>query len=137
MIQDNATPHRLYRSRGDKMVAGVAGGLGQYFNIDPVLVRLAFVALTFWGCIGLPLYIVLAIVVPKRPLGEAETPVTFNFDTSRAREITGLALAGFGALLLVGNLGWGSAFWNVFNGHVFWPVVLIVIGAVLLLRQRD
>lgn len=137
MIQDNATPHRPYRSRGQRMVAGVAGGLGQYFKIDPVLVRLAFVALTFWGCIGLPLYIVLAIVVPQRPLGEAETPFTSSIDTSRAREITGLALAGFGALLLVDNLGWGSAFWNVFNGHTFWPLVLIVVGAVLLLRQRD
>lgn len=137
MMQENATPRRLYRSRRERMVAGVAGGLAQYFNVDPVLVRLAFAVLTIWGGIGLPIYIVLAIVVQERPQGEPEAPITSNIDAGRAREIAGLVLAGLGGLLLVGNLGWGHAFWGIFNGHTLWPLVLIVIGAVLLLRQRD
>ena len=54
---------RLYRSRDERMVAGVAGGIAEYFNIDPTLVRLAFVALTLvGGGIGL-----LAIIMPLEP----------------------------------------------------------------------
>jgi len=59
---------RLYRSRGQRMVAGVAGGIAQYLNVDPTLVRLAFVALTLvGGGIGLALYVILAIIMPLEP----------------------------------------------------------------------
>src|SRR5215210_6866298 len=54
---------RLMRSRTDKMIAGVAGGVGQYLAIDPVLVRLAFVALCFTG-VGVLLYPVLWLIMP-------------------------------------------------------------------------
>jgi phage shock protein C len=56
---------KLTRSTSDRMVAGVAGGLARYFDIDPVLVRLAFVALTLAGGPGLILYIILWIVMPE------------------------------------------------------------------------
>jgi phage shock protein C len=54
---------RLMRSRTDKIIAGVAGGIGQYLAIDPVLVRLAFVALALTG-VGLLLYPVLWLIMP-------------------------------------------------------------------------
>ena len=54
---------RLMRSRTDKVFAGVAGGIGQYLAIDPVLVRLAFVALAFTG-VGVLLYPVLWMIMP-------------------------------------------------------------------------
>ena len=54
---------RLMRSRTDKMIAGVAGGIAQYLAIDPVIVRLAFVALCFTG-VGVLLYPVLWLVMP-------------------------------------------------------------------------
>lgn len=54
---------RLMRSRTDKIIAGVAGGIGQYLAIDPVLVRLAFVALCFAG-VGVLLYPILWLVMP-------------------------------------------------------------------------
>ena len=54
---------RLMRSRTDKVIAGVAGGIGQYLAIDPVIVRLAFVALVFTG-VGLFLYPVLWLIMP-------------------------------------------------------------------------
>lgn len=58
---------RLYKSRRSKMVCGVCGGIAEYFNIDPTLVRLAFVLLTFgWGS-GLLAYIVAAVVMPENP----------------------------------------------------------------------
>lgn len=56
---------RLYRSRDERMVAGVAGGISRYFNVDPTLVRLAFVAFTLaGGGSGLLAYVILAILMP-------------------------------------------------------------------------
>ncbi len=60
----NTTTQRLSRSCSDRMIAGVAGGLAKYFNIDPTLVRLAFVALALAGGPGLLLYIIMWIVMP-------------------------------------------------------------------------
>jgi phage shock protein C len=57
-------PSRLYRSRSQKMIAGVCGGLGEYFDVDPVLIRLMFVVTTFISGAGILAYIVLWIVVP-------------------------------------------------------------------------
>jgi phage shock protein C len=57
-------PSRLYRSRSQKMIAGVAGGLGEYFDVDPVLIRLLFVVTSFISGAGILAYIVLWIVIP-------------------------------------------------------------------------
>ncbi|MCS6835152.1 MAG: PspC domain-containing protein [Anaerolineae bacterium] len=58
---------RLYRSREDRQLAGVCGGLAEYFNVDPTLVRLVFVAMTLLGGPGLLIYIIMAVVVPESP----------------------------------------------------------------------
>ena len=57
---------RLYRSN-DKMVAGVCAGIAEYFDIDPTLIRLGWVVLTFIGFSGLLAYIIAAIIIPKAP----------------------------------------------------------------------
>lgn len=57
------TPQRLLRSRTEKVIAGVAGGIAAYVSVDPVIVRLAFLALTFTG-VGLFLYPILWIIMP-------------------------------------------------------------------------
>jgi phage shock protein PspC (stress-responsive transcriptional regulator) len=56
----------LTKSRENKVVAGVCGGLGRYFNIDPALLRVGFAAATIFG-VGMPiiLYVVLAVVLPQ------------------------------------------------------------------------
>ena len=60
---------RLMRSRRDAVIAGVCGGLGEYFNIDPVIVRLIFVLATLTSGIGFVLYPVLWLIMPKAPPG--------------------------------------------------------------------
>ncbi|MCX6268680.1 MAG: PspC domain-containing protein [Bacteroidetes bacterium] len=60
-------PKRLYRSISDRKFAGVAGGLAEYFIIDPLLIRLAFVILTLAGGGGFLIYLVLWIVTPENP----------------------------------------------------------------------
>jgi phage shock protein C len=57
----------LYRSRQNRMIAGVCGGLGEYFNVDPTIVRLIFVLVGLLGGPGLILYIIMAIIVPEAP----------------------------------------------------------------------
>lgn len=55
---------RLYRSRKERMICGVCGGIADYFNVDPTLVRLAFVLFLFCGGGGFLAYIIAAIIVP-------------------------------------------------------------------------
>ncbi|MCI9092802.1 MAG: PspC domain-containing protein [Coprobacillus sp.] len=58
---------RLYKSKTDVMICGVCGGLAEYFEVDPTIVRLIAVVLIFgWGS-GLLAYLVAAIIIPKRP----------------------------------------------------------------------
>jgi phage shock protein C len=62
-----AKTRRLYRSRTDRKLAGVCGGLAQYFNIDAILMRVLFVVLALLGGPGLVIYLMLWIVVPEEP----------------------------------------------------------------------
>lgn len=58
---------RLYRSKKDRLIAGVCGGIAEYFNVDPTLVRLAWVVLALgWGT-GVLAYIIAWIIVPEDP----------------------------------------------------------------------
>jgi phage shock protein C len=58
---------RLYRSRNDRVLGGVCSGLGKYFNIDPVIVRLIWALLFFAAGLGFLAYIIAWIVVPVEP----------------------------------------------------------------------
>lgn len=57
---------RLYRSDKDKMICGVCGGIAEYFDFDPTLVRLAWIVLFALGGSGFLAYIIAAIIVPRR-----------------------------------------------------------------------
>jgi phage shock protein C len=58
---------RLYRLREDRILAGVCSGLGDYFNIDPVIFRLGFVLITLgWGS-GILLYLIMWLIIPLKP----------------------------------------------------------------------
>ena len=59
--------NRLQRSRNEKIIGGVCGGLAEYFNVDPVLVRVLFVVVTLMGGAGVLLYLILWAVVPLAP----------------------------------------------------------------------
>jgi phage shock protein C len=58
---------KLYRSRSDKMIAGVCGGLAQYLSLDPTLIRLLFVLIVLLGGADVLAYLILMIVVPEEP----------------------------------------------------------------------
>lgn len=90
------TPRRLTRSGADTMIGGVAGGLGRYFSVDPILFRIGFVVLTFVGGIGVLAYLGLLAFVPsdgeERPGG-----------TSRAAAIAGAVVLGVALVTFLGS----------------------------------
>jgi phage shock protein PspC (stress-responsive transcriptional regulator) len=57
---------KLYRSKEYKQIAGVCGGLGEYFDIDPIIFRMLFIGLLFGGGSGLMIYILMWIFVPAK-----------------------------------------------------------------------
>jgi phage shock protein PspC (stress-responsive transcriptional regulator) len=65
-----AQSRKLYRSRTDRKLAGVCGGLAQYFNLDATLIRVLFIVLAVLGA-GLVIYLAMWIIVPNEPQGAA------------------------------------------------------------------
>jgi phage shock protein C len=124
-MENIRTTQRLYRSATDKAIAGVCGGLAHYFNIDPALVRLAFVVFALAGGASVLLYIVLWIAVP---VGEGTPAVALG---DRGHEMLATVLIAIGALWLLANLG---AF-TFINWRFAWPLVLVAAGVALLLRR--
>ena len=65
---------RLYRSRDERMIWGVCGGIAKYFDVDPTLIRLIAVLTLFFACTGILIYLILTIIMPLEPLGSQSTP---------------------------------------------------------------
>ena len=119
-------PRRLYRRR-DGRIAGVAGGLADYFRIDPVLVRLAFVVSIFVGGIGIIAYLIAWLVLPTDDEDRPHSAIrssTASFTTVAA------------IVLLVVAVAIGMAnFDGLFAGGVIIPLALIA-GGIFLLTQK-
>jgi phage shock protein PspC (stress-responsive transcriptional regulator) len=140
---------RLYRSRRDKMISGVCGGLGEYFKIDPVLIRLIFVILAFINAIGIIAYILLWIIVPPEGKGgrpsevvrenieeikeEAEkitkgVKVEVESEDRRNRIFFGFIIIIIGLLLLLANFN--VIYWSAIGK--LWPLFLVLLGFYLI-----
>ncbi|KTD06758.1 PspC domain-containing protein [Legionella jamestowniensis] len=68
--QNQDSKKRLYRSRRDKMIAGVCGGLADYFNMDPTVMRLIFILLLLLGGSAILVYLIMWLVVPLEPVAD-------------------------------------------------------------------
>ncbi len=140
---------RLCRSRKNRIVAGVAGGLGEYFDIDPVLVRVIFVVATLASGVGILAYIILWIVVPYERFEFQQNASTAEGDSNmgqntevygyhnrkqRGSVVGGLVLVVLGVLFLAQN------YIPDFHFSDTWPLILVAIGAGLIissLRRED
>jgi phage shock protein C len=119
---------KLYRSRTNSMIAGICGGLGEYLSVDPAILRVVAVLLIFADGIGLLAYLVGWIIIPRRPMMEAEV-ITIEKSTL-SYLLPGLALIFLGLIFLLDNLvPW-------FRFRYLWPVILIVVGIALLLKTQ-
>lgn len=115
---------RLRRSVSDRYIAGVAGGLGRHFNIDPTVIRVLLAVLTLFGGAGVLIYAVCWCFVPEEGKDRAGINVS-----SDARKILLLAAAGIAVLLAVGD---------AFNGFdAGWPIASLAVIVAVIMIARD
>lgn len=131
---DHGTPtqptvRRVTRSRTDRVFGGVCGGLGRYFGVDPVLLRVAAVALALSGGLGLVAYLIGWAVIPEDPEG-TEPPPPRPVNGHGASVAVGAALIALGALLLL------RMFVPWFSMALFWPLVVVGAGVLILVSAR-
>jgi phage shock protein PspC (stress-responsive transcriptional regulator) len=121
-------PRTLRRSRTDRVGAGVAGGLGEYFGVDPVLFRVLFATAAFFGGAGLLLYLLAWTVIPESDT--ERSPVDNWIHGLRQRRLPFILVAIVAAVLF-----WLVAFSWWAPGPVL-PIVLIIVGLVLQFGRR-
>jgi phage shock protein PspC (stress-responsive transcriptional regulator) len=146
---------RLYRSQTDRIIGGVCGGLGEYLRVDPTIVRLLFVLFAIASGMGLIVYFIMWAIVPlegQGVAGEADTlaanrnEMAQGIRTIRSNVggslrnpdrqtwlIIGSGLVILGLLFLADALGLSWLSW--FRPGAWWPVILVVLGALLVLRR--
>jgi phage shock protein C len=148
------TTKRLYRSAKSKVFGGVAGGIAEYFDIDPIIIRLLFVIIAFAGGGGAIVYLILWIALPLEPI----TPFTMNMgagetqgaDNTAAHSTPGHTagptepfsfpvkkenkngLIGGVVLIALGLIFLANRFIPNINFGDLWPLVLVVLGGVLI-----
>lgn len=123
---------RLQRSRDDRVIAGVCGGLAEYFGIDPVLVRIATLVLVFAGGAGLLLYVIGWIAIPVEPeAGAGERPSAEPRERTTGSFTIGIVFVLLGAFFLVDEV------WSDFlSWEYVWPIALIALGVAVIVRER-
>jgi len=127
---------RLYRSREDKVLAGVCGGLGEYLDIDPVLIRVAWVAMALLKGFGILLYLVWIFVVPLKPY--VEEVARKQRRGGIAGILFGSALIFLGVIFLADEWHWIDLhWWGGWSWDYVFPVLLMGAGAWLLVRSRE
>lgn len=148
---------RLYRSRTDRMVGGVCGGMAAYLNVDATIVRLVVAVLALVQGVGVVLYLLGWILIPAegrqtgspgdvaregaeemavqaRSFGDSVRKAVGS-DSGNAAVVVGIVLVLVGVVFLLRSLGivlFGWVEWGV-----LWPILLIGAGVVLLLRHRN
>ena len=130
-----ATERRtLRRSSTDKVIAGVAGGIGAYFGIDSVIVRIAFILLTFLGGAGPFLYLIGWLALPTEDSPSVIAKALGGGTPNRFRSLLAVALIGLG-LLITANLSGDlfDLFVDVWSIAPYLAVILIAAGVALVL----
>ena len=118
---------RPRRSGADRKIAGVAGGLGRTFGVDPVLIRVAFVVLTIFGGFGLTLYVLGWLLLPAD--GDEVSPgeALLGRGRSATPPVLAVGLAVVAAISIMSMFSWGLP---------FWPLVIAGVVVVLVARNK-
>jgi phage shock protein PspC (stress-responsive transcriptional regulator) len=126
---ENGAAKRLERSRSDRMLAGVSGGLARYFDIHPAVFRVGFVVLTLLGGAGILIYLAAALVMPDE--GQEDSVATAALRSRRERPwpLIGLALVGVAVASLLAR----ATLWP--HGDAWW-LLLLAGGAILWITRH-
>lgn len=123
-VEESPGTGLLRRSTEDKVVAGVCGGLGRYFGVDPIWFRIAFVVLAIGGGSGVLLYLIAWVAMPEQRTGEdlGQGPSSIG---AQGPVIAGVALIAVGLMLLINNLvPWFD--------RIMWPLVVVAVGLAMI-----
>jgi phage shock protein PspC (stress-responsive transcriptional regulator) len=128
-VTSTAQIKRLERSSSDKMLAGVSGGLGRYFDLNSAVFRLGFVVLTLLGGVGLLVYLAAVLVIPAEGADQSIAAQVLAERRDRPWPVVGLGLAGVALVLLLsrGEIGVGAG----------WSVALIAGLAILWVSRGE
>jgi phage shock protein PspC (stress-responsive transcriptional regulator) len=135
---------RLTRSH-DRRLGGVCGGLADYFDIDPTLVRVLFVLSFFLPPVGgtvVLAYLVLWLIMPAPQGAPAAERMDLGGSGPDGALILGVILLGagmvflFGAMGMGGFWGWGMPWFGVHLMRMFWPAALIAAGVLIIMASR-
>jgi len=144
---------KLIRLEKNKVLGGVCGGVAEFFNIDPTIVRLIFILITIFGGSGILLYIILWLVIPsEKSDGEiSEKNIKMGADemkeraeefanrakdypkTENSKVLVGVFVLALGVILLFQNFG----IFRFFNLWRLWPIAIIVLGYLILTKRND
>ncbi|MDD5062955.1 MAG: PspC domain-containing protein [Candidatus Marinimicrobia bacterium] len=142
---------KLYRSDQQKIVAGVCGGIAEYFEIDPVLIRLIWIVLIVFGGTGILAYLIAWIVIPTRQMKNEEPVVKEEpvvekpeskpqSQSQNMRLFWGIVLILIGLLIVANQFWWPLDFFRlVIKGifKFFIPAILIVLGIFIILQGSE
>lgn len=128
---------KLYRSATDNVIAGVCGGLGEYFSVDPLLFRILFLLMALGGGGGLLAYVILWLAMPLAPSVNSIKQNNMNEPTfppaHPRRNWLGMALIIIGLVMLLDRLlpaGW-------FDWGLFWAMLILVMGLVIYFKRQN
>ena len=134
---------RIFRSKEDKMIAGVCGGIAEYFEVDSVWIRLAAVFLVFASGVGLVLYIIAWIIMPENPNQKDKTKtISEKIVSDSQKKIKKKHNHREGAMLgtlliIIGSYFFLKRLFPVFDMDNIWPFILIFFGIYLLSRGKN
>lgn len=127
---ENGAVKRLERSRSDRMVAGVCGGLARYFDIHPAFYRVGFVVLTLLGGAGILIYAAAALVIPDEGKEDSVATAALRNRRDRPWPLIGLALVGVALASLLSQ----ATLWP--HGDA-WILLLVAGGAILWITRHS
>src|SRR5437870_3009515 len=135
-MENNTTisGRRLYKSRNNRIIDGVCGGVAEYFGVDPTVVRILWVLVSLLGGSGLILYIVAMIVMPVNPDHRAQaSSAAPAAGVSERKRYWGIVLILIGVFVLMANMDLFADFnWWSFSRTVVFPVSLILVGVLFI-----
>jgi len=129
-ITDSPTVRRLERSSSDRMLAGVCGGLGRYFELNPTVFRVGFVVLTLLGGAGVLVYLAAALVMPGEGRDRSLAEQVLAERKERPWPLIGLAIVGVALIVLLSRAALRPA---AGDGWIF----VLVVGLVVLWVSRS
>jgi phage shock protein C len=130
---------RIYRSREDRIIAGVCGGFAEYLSIDPTIVRLVWIFFTIFGGVGILAYIFSIIIISENNNIKAKEIKTDN-DYDEKLVLWGVVIIIVGLILFFQNRPMVGMMWHAISGNWFnilFAIGLIGFGIYILLNRKD